>query len=96
MSSDSKAKGPIIKPCLHLVLGHRSYDETVAGTKRIEYREMKHHWMKLIYNRRSILTHVKFVRGYSSTITTYEITKINIGPCPIEGWDGDYIRIHFN
>lgn len=23
------------------------------------------------------------------------IVKIDIGPCPYDGWDGDYFRIHF-
>lgn len=23
------------------------------------------------------------------------ITKIDIGPCPYDGWDGEYFRIHF-
>lgn len=23
------------------------------------------------------------------------ITKIDIGPCPYKGWDGEYFRIHF-
>ena len=80
---------------LFLVLTYHWYDETVSGRKRIEYREMKTHWTRLIWNRRETLTHVTFSRGYTDTRTRYEITKIDVGPCPIPGWSGDYYRIYF-
>lgn len=82
---------------LHLVLTHHWYDETVkAGDpKRIEYRKVTPRWLKLIYDRRDIITGVRFSRGYTSTIRIYRVTGIDIGPCPISGWAGEFIRIHF-
>ena len=82
---------------LHLVLTHHWYDETTKAEnpKRIEYRAMTPRWMKLIYGRRFLIGSVRFARGYTSTTTEFRVTHIDIGPCPIPGWDGDYIRIHF-
>lgn len=38
-----------------------------------------------------------FRRGYSKIYRDIvrRIVKIDIGPCPYEGWDGEYFRIHF-
>jgi len=80
---------------LHLVLTHHWFDETNEGRKRIEYRKMTPHWMRLIYERRDEINRVRFARGYTDRTITYRVTKIDIGLCPIKGWDGDYFRIHF-
>jgi hypothetical protein len=81
---------------IRLVLAYRWYDETISGEKRIEYRTMKsERWISQIWDRRHTIKTVTFSRGYTSTIKTYRVTKIDIGPCPIPGWDGDYFRIHF-
>lgn len=90
---------PAAKTTLHLVLTHRWYDETTKpeNPKRIEYRVMTPRWMKLIYGRRDALKLVTFSRGYTKTRATYDIVKIDLGPCPIPGWDKpEYIRIHFS
>lgn len=81
---------------LHLVLTHHWYDETAAGHKRIEYRCMKPRWMRLIYERRDMIKRVRFSRGYTRTTQTFAVDKIDLGPCPIPGWSGQYFRIHFS
>lgn len=81
---------------LHLVLTFHWYDESVALRKPTEFRAPTPRWMRLIYDRRDRITHVRFARGYTSTTTTFRVSHIDLGPCPIPGWDGDYIRIHFN
>lgn len=82
---------------LHLVLTHHWFDESTnpVDPKRTEYREMSARWMRLIYERREQITHVRFARGYTKTTQTFSVTLIDIGPCPIAGWTGDFIRIHF-
>lgn len=81
---------------LFLTLTHHWYEETIQGRKRIEYREPTDRWKKLILERKEFITRVTFGRGYSQIRTTFAVTDIDQGPCPIEGWDKpDYIRIHF-
>jgi len=79
---------------LHLVLTYRWYDLTVSRKKRIEYRRMSARWKKMIWDKRDEITHVRFARGYTSTMETFEVSKIDIGDCTIDGWDGQYYRIH--
>jgi len=78
-----------------LVLTHQWFEETENGGKRVEYRRITPHWEKLIWAKRDRITHVRFSKGYSKTQTTFRVTEIDIGPCPIEGWDGEFYRIHF-
>lgn len=83
---------------LSLVLTHHWFDEVKSGRKRIEYRNTTPFWMKRIWdaylNRR--FDSVRFFRGYTSISLTFKVEKIDCGECPIPGWDGKYIRIHFN
>jgi len=81
---------------LHLPLTHHWYDETERGAKCIEYRVMIPRWEKQIWQRRVEITHVRFSRGYTSRTLTRPVERIDIGPCPIPGWGGDYYRIHFS
>lgn len=39
-----------------------------------------------------------FRLGYSRKYPDIErrVTKIDVGPCPYEGWDGEYFRIFFS
>jgi hypothetical protein len=30
-----------------------------------------------------------------ATMQTYKVEKIDVGSCPIDGWDDQYYRIHF-
>ena len=80
---------------LHLVLTYHWYDETESGRKSVEYRAMTDRWRRQIWDRRDEITHVRFARGYTSTMQTFEVEKIDVGSCPIEGWDDEYYRIHF-
>lgn len=81
---------------LHLVLRHHWFDETDSGRKRIEYRNDTPRWRRLIFDRRHQLTRLRFARGYTKRTALYRITHIDIGPCPLPGWEGaDRIRIHF-
>lgn len=80
---------------LHLVLTHHWFDEVASGRKSVEYREMSAHWCKQIGCRASEITHVRFSRGYTKTTLTFPVYRIDVGKCPIPGWDGDYFRIHF-
>jgi hypothetical protein len=86
---------------LNLVLTHHWYDETAAGRKRVEYRVTNNEWgapsvwSERLWKQRHNLQQVTFSRGYTSTTQTFDIVKIDIGPCPIPGWPGLYFRIHF-
>ena len=92
-------RGKILKnqKILHLVLTYHWYDETVKEIKpkRTEYRAMSERWKKIIWDRKDEYTHVRFARGYTSTMKIFEIKNIDIGNCPIENWDDQYYRIHF-
>ena len=80
---------------LHLPLKHHWYDETERGAKCIEYRVMIPRWEKQIWQKRDRITHVRFSRGYTSRTLLFPVERIDIGPCPIPGWAGEYYRIHF-
>lgn len=81
---------------LHLVLTYHWYDETASGRKRIEYRAMTPKWMALIYERRDTIKRVRFSRGYTKAVQEFAVELIDIGPCPIHGWTGNYFRVHFS
>lgn len=87
---------------INLVLTNHWYDETAAGRKRVEYRSMINpedgspsRWLGELWHHRHTLEQVQFSRGYTPTTQTFDIVKIDVGPCPIPGWTGDYYRIHF-
>ena len=80
---------------LTLNLTYKWFDEIEAGRKTIEYREIKPYWEKRIWGQRHRITHVCFVRGYTGRFTHRRVTKIDKGPCPYDGWDEEYYRIHF-
>lgn len=80
---------------LHLPLTHHWYDLTERGEKCVEYRVMIPRWEKQIWQKRDQITHVRFSRGYTSRTITRQVERIDIGPCPIPGWAGEYYRIHF-
>jgi hypothetical protein len=87
----------LVRPItLFLVLTHRWYDETESGAKRTEYRAMTERWKRQIWERRDRIAAVRFSRGYTSRTLTRSVESIDIGPCPIPGWAGDYYRIHFS
>ena len=81
---------------IHLVLTYHWFDEILAGRKDIEYRAIGGKWDKRIWAKRYEITHVRFQRAYDKNPATIlrPVTKIDIGPCPYSGFDGDYYRIH--
>ena len=81
---------------LHLVLTYHWYDEIAGGRKHIEYREMSDHWKRLIWDKRSEITHVRFARGYTKTTMTFPVFDIGRGLCLYPGWDDEYFKIYFN
>lgn len=86
---------------LKLTLTHLWYDETASGRKRVEYRSMTDEcgkpsrWYSQIWLKRHQITRVRFSRGYTPTTLLFDVVKIDIGPCPIPGWEGDFYRLHF-
>jgi len=80
---------------LHLVLTHHWYDEVASGRKRIEYRDRSLFWFDRIWRKRHDIKTVTFARGYTSTTLKFNVTKIDIGPCPYPEWDQNYYRVHF-
>lgn len=93
-----KGKGRMKKlsPILHLVLTHDWFDMIARGEKRVEYRTRSDHWDRLIGDRKSEITHVRFRRGYSQKTLKFRVDEIDEGRCPIPGWDDIYYRIHFS
>lgn len=85
-----------INRTLTLVLKTHWFKQVAQGKKRVEYRVMNDHWAKRIWEGHETFTHVRFMRGYQKHgALTFPITNIDIGPCPYEGWPGDFYRIHF-
>jgi hypothetical protein len=35
------------------------------------------------------------MRGYTRRSMLCKVDRIDVGPCPIPGWTGEYFRIHF-
>ena len=79
---------------VHFVLTYHWFDEMTAGRKHIEYRAMTPHWTRLLWERRKQITHARFSRGYTGTVITRPVWRIDKGPCPYEGWYSDYYRMH--
>ena len=80
---------------LHLMLHGKWFDMTLHGDKRVEYRQITPNWTKRIWEKRDTLKILVLHRGYTANVIRATITKIDIGPCPYPGWDGDYYRVHF-
>lgn len=58
---------------LTLVLQHRYYDEVVSGKKRFEYRQKTPYWSNRL---KKSYSQIRFIRGYTSTSTTFEFKSI--------------------
>lgn len=94
METEKKKTSPA-PVSLHLVLTGHWYEQTVHGRKRVEYRTITPHWKKRIWEKRGSIETVTFSKGYTAEKTSYYVEKIDVGPCPLEGWEGDFYRIHF-
>ena len=84
------------------------YDKIASGEKTVEYRRICDHWIgrlckapprgAFFANGRPIRKFdvAEFRLGYKKeNAIVRKITKIDIGSCPYEGWDGEYFRIYF-
>ena len=80
---------------IHLVITGHWFDQVLHRNKDVEYRQIKPRWTKQIWDKRDTLKTVVLHRGYTSTVIRAEIILIDIGPCPYQGWEDDYYRIHF-
>lgn len=79
---------------VHLVLTYHWFDEMTDLRKDVEYRAMTPHWKRLIWDRRDEIAAARFSRGYTSETIIRPVIGIDIGPCPYDGWHGEYYRIH--
>ena len=78
---------------LHLVLTHHWFNEIYEGRKLIEYRTLNSYWRKRILDK--FFDRVIFHKGYTNEVVVAEISEVDIGECPYDGYDGKHIRIHF-
>ena len=78
---------------VHLVLTYHWFDEMVNLRKHVEYRAMTPHWKRLIWDRRNKIAAARFSRGYTAETIVRPVIGIDVGPCPYNGWDGDYYRL---
>lgn len=77
------------KHTLHLVLKGRYFDEILAGTKNVEYRDNTEYWRKRILKWWDLfgapfLRLVVFHRGYTNQTITLEVSCIKINASSIE------------
>jgi hypothetical protein len=80
---------------LFLILSGLWFDKVESGEKLVEYRQICPHWKGRLEGRE--YKTVTFQRGYSAKHRIVRrVLKIDVGPCPYEGWTGDYYRIHFS
>lgn len=73
------------------------FNKIAFGDKRIEYREIKPYWTKRLFREDGTIRYhrVIFRLGYRRIDIAGFITKIDVGKCEYEGFDGLYYRIHF-
>lgn len=80
------------------------YDRIASGEKTVEYRRICDHWMSRLCEKLPNSKGHKIRRfdvaefrlGYKKQgAIVRRITNIDIGPCPYDGWDGEYFRIFF-
>ena len=90
MSAMKNSVHPLV---VHLVLTYHWFDEMVNLRKHVEYRAMTPHWKRLIWDRRNEIAAARFSRGYTAETIVRPVIGIDVGPCPYNGWDGDYYRL---
>lgn len=79
---------------IHLMLSYYWWDAMAHGCKDIEYRRICPQWQRLIWERRHLIERAIFHRAYTATSLIRPVELIDIGPCPYEGWEGDFYRLH--
>lgn len=87
-----------IKPDLVLNMKREWLAKVWNGEKTVEYRERKPYWDRRIggwVGQRGKF--VLMVLGYrrDTPAVLLRVDKVDIGPCPYEGWTGEYYRLHF-
>lgn len=89
----SAAKNSVHPLVVHLVLTYHWFDEMVNLRKHVEYRAMTPHWKRLIWDRRNEIAAARFSRGYTAETILRPVIGIDVGPCPYDGWTGDFYRM---
>lgn len=85
------------------------YDQIASGEKTVEYRKLSSYWEGRLCEPQPRhgfwacgrpfrdFDVVEFRHGYTKTgAIVRNFVKIDVGPCPYEGWDCLYYRIHFD
>ena len=83
---------------LPIFLANKWYDLIADRKKKVEYRRICDHWTSRLFingTNRLKYRYVRFHRAYTQTMQYARIRKVDVGPCPYDGWEGDFYRIHF-
>lgn len=77
---------------VHFILKSVWFEQIKNGTKNVEYRAVTPRWTAILSKKPNVAI---FSRGYTNRGRVVRvIEKIDVGPCPIPHWSGDYYRIH--
>lgn len=87
-----------IKPDLVLPMKRCWLARIWNGEKTVEYRQVKPYWQRRIggwVGKRGKFVEMRLGYGRNTPAMLLQVDRIDIGPCPYEGWDGQYYRLHF-
>lgn len=88
-----------IKPDLILPLKRMWFAKIWNGEKRTEYRAVKPYWTKRIgaWIDDNTPRFIMFQIGYAKDglRLLVQTTGVDVGPCPYQGWRGDFYRLKF-
>ena len=77
---------------VHFILKSVWFEQIRDGSKNVEYRPVTPRWKAILSKNPNVAI---FSLGYTSCGRICRvIEKIDVGPCPIPHWHGDYFRIH--
>lgn len=81
---------------LVLNLRRHWYAEVAEGRKTVEYRALGRYWRSRL-EKLGPGSGIVFRLGYydRSSDLPATVEGIDVGPCPYEGWSGDFYRIRF-
>ena len=86
------------KPDLVLPMKRCWFARIWNGEKTVEYRQVKPYWQRRIggwVGKRGKFVEMRLGYGRNTPAMLLQVDRIDIGPCPYEGWDGQYYRLHF-
>ena len=92
--------GEALKPDLVLPLKRQWFAKIWNGEKNVGYREVKPYWTRRIGawvgdgKPHFILFQIGYAKAGASLLV--QTAGVDIGPCPLPGWRGDYYRIKFD